>query len=367
MPASRKSPDPILLFALSAIVVFGLIMLSSASLVVGHQQYNDSGYFVKRQLVSVLIGLLVFAAAVRIDYRVWRRFAFVMLLASLAALLAVFLPGVGLEYQGARRWISLGPLFFQPSEIVKLTFLIYLAQWLEQRGRKIHDRAYGLWPFLAMLGAIIFLVSMQPDIGTMSVIMLIALASYFVAGAPWRDLGLIALLAAGAFAYLVKSAPYRASRFLVFLNPQLDPQGVGYHINQALLTIGSGGLFGVGFGHSVQKFNYLPEVAGDSIFAVIAEELGFVVVLGLLALFFLFLLRGYRIARHAPDEFGKILAAGITTWFGFQALINMAALSGVLPLTGIPLPFISYGGSALIASFAAVGILANISRSVPTH
>ncbi|MBI5405216.1 MAG: putative lipid II flippase FtsW [Candidatus Kerfeldbacteria bacterium] len=361
MVDSRR-PDSTLLLTVGGLVVFGLIVLSSASTVIGFQQYGDSTYFLKHQLVSALIGVLAFTFFYKIDYREWKRFAFPLLLVSIALLLAVFLPGIGLELLGARRWISVGPIFFQPAEIVKLTFLIYLAVWLEARQRKIHDRSYGLWPFLALLGTITFLVVKQPDVGTMSIIAIIALSSYFVAGAPLRDFALISGLAVAAFVLLIKTAPYRAARFFVFLNPELDPQGVGYHINQALLAIGSGGLFGVGLGHSRQKFNYLPEVAGDSIFAVIAEELGFIIALGLLALFVVFIIRGYRIARAAPDEFGRILAAGITSWFGFQALINMGALSGILPLTGIPLPFISYGGTALITSFSALGILANISR-----
>lgn len=363
MRRAGRQPDVILLLIVGVIVVFGLVMLSSASVVIGHEQHGDAAYFIKRQIMSVLIGILIFSVTYRIGYQTWRRFAFPLLILSIASLVAVFIPGLGLKIHGAQRWISKGPLFFQPAEFVKLAFLLYLASWLEQRGKKISDRAYALWPFLAILGVITLLVVLQPDVGTMMIIVLIALSSYFVAGAPWRDMALIGTLGVGAFFLLVKMAPYRAARFLVFLNPQLDPQGRGYHINQALLAIGSGGVFGVGLGHSVQKFNYLPEVAGDSIFAIIAEELGFIVVLGLLALFCVFILRGFRIARDAPDMFGRILAAGITTWFGFQAIINIGALSGVLPLTGIPLPFVSYGGSALMTSFAAVGILANISRS----
>lgn len=361
MVDSRR-PDTTLLLTVGALVVFGLIVLSSASTVIGFQQYGDSTYFLKHQVVSVLIGVLAFTVFYKIDYRSWKRFAFPLLLVSVGLLVAVFMPGIGLELLGARRWISIGPIFFQPAEIVKLTFLIYLSVWLEARERKIHDRSFGLWPFLALLGTITLLVVKQPDVGTMSIIAIIALTSYFVAGAPLRDFALISGLAVAAFILLIKTAPYRAARFFVFLNPELDPQGVGYHINQALLAIGSGGIFGVGLGHSRQKFNYLPEVAGDSIFAVIAEELGFIIAVGVLTLFVVFMVRGYRIARNAPDEFGRILAAGITSWFGFQALINVGALSGILPLTGIPLPFISYGGTALITSFSALGILMNISR-----
>lgn len=355
-------PDSILLVVLAAIVLFGLIAVSSASTVVAHQQYGDSGYLLKQQLVSALLGILCFAATYRIDYRIWKRFAFPLLIVSIGMLVAVFIPGIGVTLQGAQRWVHFGPRLFQPAEIVKLLFLIYLAKWLSQRGKEIHDRSSGLWPFLTVLGIITLLIMKQPDMGTMTIILVIALSSYFIAGAPIRDFVLISGITVAAFTILVKMAPYRAQRLMVFLNPQLDPQGIGYHVTQSVLAIASGGLFGVGLGHSRQKFNYLPEAASDSIFAVIAEELGLIVALMLIGLFVVFIVRGYRIAQNAPDDFSKILAAGITTWFGFQAFINIAALSRLLPLTGIPLPFVSYGGTALITSLAAVGILANISK-----
>lgn len=359
-----RRPDTALLLIVGALVVFGLVALSSASTVISYEQYGRSSYLIQRQLLSVLIGILLFAVTFSIDYRTWRRYAFPFLLTSLVLLIAVFLPGIGRELLGARRWIDVGPIFFQPAEVVKLTFLLYLAAWLEQRTRRLHERNYGLWPFLVLLGTMTILLVSQPDVGTLAIIASTAIAVYIVAGAPLRDFGFMAVLGAAAFWLIIQSGSYRANRLLVFLNPQLDPQGIGYHINQALLAIGSGGLFGVGLGHSRQKFNYLPEVAGDSIFAVIAEELGLIVVLGLLALFVFFAIRGFRIARRAPDEFGRILAAGVTSWFIFQALINIGALTGVLPLTGVPLPFISYGGSAMIMSLGAIGILANISRHV---
>ncbi len=362
MRASHRPPDTTLLILLAAIVIFGLIALSSASTVIAYQQYHDSAHLLKRQLLSVLLGVLMFSVTYAIDYRILRRFAVPLMILSIALLVAVFVPGLGQELLGAKRWINIGPLFFQPSEFVKLMFLIYLAAWLEDRSRRLADRTAGLWPFLAILGIIALLIIQQPDIGTMAIIAATALSCYFVAGAPYRDLGLIGALGAGAFYLLVQSAPYRAQRFLVFLNPQLDPQGVGYHINQSLLAIGSGGMFGLGLGHSRQKFNYLPEAAGDSIFAVIAEELGLIVVIMLIALFVAFTIRGLTIARQAPDAFGRILAAGIAMWIGFQAFLNIGALSGLLPLTGVPLPFISFGGTSLMTSFAAVGILANISR-----
>lgn len=355
-------PDYWLLGLTFLLIAFGLIMLSSAGAVVGFQRFGQSDYFLKQQLFSFAVGCAVMYVMAMLDYHVWRRFAFLLLILSIGLLIAVFLPGIGFEAGGARRWIHIGSNLIQPSEIVKLTFLLYLAVWLEKRGKGAHDFTYGLLPFLFLLGVIVALVMLQPDLGTVSVIVLVSIVVYFLAGAPWRHLVTILIGGAAALALLIKIAPYRAQRITVFLNPELDPQGIGYHINQALLAIGSGGLFGVGLGKSRQKFNFLPEVTGDSIFAVVAEELGFFIVLALIAVFVLFLRRGFAVYRKAPDRFGMFIAAGVTLWVVLQALVNIGALSGILPLTGITLPFISAGGSSLIATMAGVGVLINISR-----
>lgn len=357
-----------LLILLGIVIVFGLVMLSSASNVISFQKFGDPNYLFKRQIISFIIGLIAFFIVVRIDYHIWQRLAVFMLAGSIGLLILVLLPGVGSELLGAQRWINIGGVFFfQPTELVKLTFLIYLATWLEKRGHGIADISTGLLPFVTLLLLITGLVMAQPDLGTMIVIGAISMVVYFAAGAPYKHLGGILGLG-GLFTFiLIKIAPYRAARFSIFLNPELDPQGIGYHINQALLAIGSGGLFGVGLGHSRQKYNYLPESAGDSIFAVIGEELGFFFVIGLIALFIMILIRGIRIARTARDEYGRLLAIGITSWIVIQAFVNMAALVGLLPLTGIPLPFVSYGGTSLIFSMIAVGILLNVSRYARTR
>jgi cell division protein FtsW len=281
----------------------------------------------------------------------------------------VFIPGIGFEAGGASRWIQLpftgvqtSSMMVQPSEILKVIFLLYLAVWLEKRGSGVRNLAYGLLPFAFLLCVIVGLIIGQPDLGTVTIIVMTGIILYFIAGAPWKHLILLGVGGLVALGIVIQIAPYRAQRLMVFLNPGEDPQVAGYHINQSLLAIGSGGLFGVGLGHSRQKFNYLPEVTSDSIFAVIAEEFGFVLVVGLLLVFFTFLRKGMKIARDAPDAFGKYCAAGITVLIVMQASINIAALSGILPLTGITLPFISAGGSSLVAMMAGVGILANISR-----
>lgn len=359
-------PDMTLLILLGIIVVFGLVMLSSASSVLSYQTFGDSYYLLKHQIFyGVLLGGVAFYVMSRIDYRYWRKYAFAIALTSIVLLFLVFVPGIGVELLGAKRWINLGGFWLQPSEVVKLTFLIYLASWLEKRGKQVEDVSYGLLSFLVMLGALVLLIAIaQKDLGTTIVIAAISVTVYFVAGAPWRHIGLIVGGGIAAVAGLILMQPYRAARWKVFLNPELDPQGIGYHVNQALLAIGSGGFLGLGLGHSRQKYNYLPEVTTDSIFAIISEELGFVFAVGVVVLFLAFTLQAIRIAKQAPDQFGKLLAVGIATWIGFQAFVNIGAMLSLLPLTGITLPFISYGSSSMIMLFAAAGILINISRQV---
>lgn len=364
-------PDFTLIGLLIILVVFGLIMLSSASAVSGFEKFGDANYFVKHQILyGLFIGLPLLWVVSRIDYHVWKQYAFPLIILSIVLLFLVLVPGIGLELLGARRWISLGGISFQPSELVKMSFLIYLGVWLEARQKDMHDVSTGLMPFLIMIGFLVIMIAgIQKDLGTMVVISVISVTAYFVAGAPWKHLAVIGAIGLAGLLFFIKLLPliipsfsYRASRLTVFLNPDLDPLGIGYHINQALLAIGSGGILGVGLGHSRQKFNYLPEVTGDSIFAVIAEEMGFVISAALVALFVYFAIRGFRIAQTAPDTYGKVVAAGITTWITFQACVNIMAMLGLVPLTGIPLPFISYGSTSLVTLLLAVGILINISR-----
>lgn len=364
--ANSHRPDVGVIALVLVISIIGLIVLSSASSVLSFQRYGDSNEILKKQFFAFLVGLVFFVGFASIDYRKLKRFALPALAVALFLLFAVFLPGIGTELLGARRWIAIGGLFFQPAEFVKLTFLIYLAMWIEKRGKGVHDFTYGFLPFVFLLGLIALLLAFQPDIGTMMVIVASGVVVYFISGARWKYFLWVALAGAVLSTILVAIAPYRTARFTTFLNPELDPQGIGYHVNQALLAVGSGGLFGRGLGHSIQKFNYLPEAAGDSIFAVMAEELGFVFTASFLGLILVLVLRGLRIAREAPDAFGRLLAAGIVTWFGIQTFVNIAALTNLIPLTGIPLPFVSNGGSALVAVLAASGILVNISRHAKT-
>ena len=355
-------PDYVLMALIAVLLMIGLVMLSSAGAVLGFQQFGDSNYFLKRQAVSLLIGLIAAFVAYRVDYRQWQRWATPIMIVTVVLLLAVWLPGIGSLFLGARRWILIGPFTFQPSELAKLSTIIYLAAWLEKRHGSLKHLQNSLLPYLMLMGLIAGLILLQPDLGTAAIIILVAVTMYFSSGGSKQHLLALIIVGIAGVLLLVKVAPYRAQRFTVFLNPDLDPKGIGYHINQALLAIGSGGIFGLGLGHSRQKFNYLPEPAGDSIFAITAEELGFLFVTAFIFLWSLVVYRGLEVARRAPDSFARTVAIGITAWLGFQAFINMAALSGLLPLTGIPLPFMSHGGTALIVNLVAVGILLNISR-----
>lgn len=352
------------LISLGVIVVFGLIMLASATAPTAFETYGDSEYLVKHQmLVGLLPGLILMLFFTFFDYRKLKKYAFWSLIVSIVLLVSVFIPGVGAEFGSARSWISIFGFSLQPSEIVKLTFLIYLATWLETRGHhKASHLTEGLVPFLAVLGVVALLMMLQPDLGTLTIIILMSLVVYFVGGAKISHIAGVGVLGMLFLLLMIKISPYRAARLTIFLHPELDPQGIGYHINQAFLAIGSGGFWGRGLGLSRQKFQYLPEVAGDSIFAIIAEELGFFFGALLVIGFLYFLYRGIRIAAQAPDAFGKLLVTGIISWLGIQAFVNIGAMVGLLPLTGVPLPFVSQGGTALAVALAACGIVLNVSK-----
>ena len=359
-----KLGDKTLLTIVSILLIFGLVMIASAGVIYSETRFADEYYFFKHQLFfGVLPGILVLYLFSKLDYHFWKKVAVPLFFASVIFLILVFVPGVGSRVYGASRWIQLGPFSFQPSEMAKLAMIIYLAAWLESRGaQRIKDVFEGLLPFLGIMGLIGFLIMKQPDTGTFGVIVLTSFAIFFVSGARIQHLASMGGLGAFALWILIKVEPYRFNRILTFLDPGADPQGIGYQINQALLAVGSGGFLGVGLGHSRQKFNYLPEPVGDSIFAVIGEELGMIGATILVILFVVLAIRGIKIAKNSPDMFGRLVATGITMWITLQAFINISANIALVPLTGIPLPFISYGGTSLIFLMAAVGILLNISK-----
>lgn len=358
--------DYFLVTLIFIIVFFGLIMLSSASSVLSFQQKGYTYYFFWHQVLRGLVpGLILFFILAKIDYHRWEKFTVWFFILSIILLVLVFIPGLGASYGKAKSWLNFAGLSLQPTEIVKLLLIVSLAGWFSYRGKERNaDFWNGLIPFALLLGLVSLLIVKQPDLGTLLVIITIAFVIYFTAGARLvHILGLMAV-GLGSFGLLLTQMPTKVARLMTFLHPELDPQGVGYHINQAFLAIGSGGFFGLGFGQSRQKFAYLPEVMGDSIFAIIAEELGFIFTVALVIVFLLLAWRGFRLAQQVNDDYAKLLVIGIISWFTFQAFFNIAAMIGLMPLTGIPLPFISYGGTALATSLAAAGILVNISKQV---
>ena len=361
--SSGGPSDRWLKLSVFALVGIGLLTIASAGVSYGNIRFNDPYYFFKEQLVGLAVGTLLLLVAERVPYQLWRRFVVPLFAVALIFLVLVFIPGFGTTVYGAARWVDLGLFSFQPSEIMKIAIIFYLAAWLSRRGQRTSQDFYeGFLPFFIVLSVVGFLIIKQPDTGTLGLIFCISLSIFFASGANLRHIAGLIGLAFFALFVLIKIAPYRMQRFLVFLNPEHDPLGAGYQMTQAFLAIGTGGWFGVGLGHSRQKFNYLPEPVTDSIFAVLAEETGLLGGAFVISLFLFFLWRGIRVARQAPDKFGELLAVGIVAWVVCQAFINIAAITGLIPLTGIPLPFISFGGTSLAVLMAAVGVLLNISR-----
>lgn len=356
------SPDWYLILAASIIIVYGLIMLSSASSVVAYEKYHDSYHYFKNQLSALIIGIIAFLFFAKIDYRKWKKFAFGALVASILLLLLVFIPGLSAGWGTARSWINIFGFSLQPSELVKITFLIYLAGWLENRSNKLEDIHQGTGPFLIVLAAISLLMVLQPDMGTLFIIMVSSFIVFYIAGGSIKHLLLILGVSLLMLALIVQSNEYQKNRFKCLLNPQFDSQKTCYQVNQSLIAVGSGGIFGRGLGQSRQKYMYLPEVSGDSIFAVISEETGLIFGILLVLLYIFIFYRGYLIAIGAPDAFGKFLAIGIVSWICVQALINISGAINLMPMTGVPLPLVSYGGSALMAVLSALGILVNVSK-----
>jgi cell division protein FtsW len=358
----RRSGDLPLFAVVLALLAVGLVMVYSASSVFAYSRLSDSAYFFKRQALWAGLGLAAMLLARSVHYTRLRPMAGPVLLVGIALLVAVLIPGVGRVAGGARRWIAAGPLAFQPVEMVRIALLIYVAHFAAQRGEAVRDLRRGIIPPLALAGICALLVLGQPDMGSAVMLVGVTLLVLFLAGARIAHLALVGLAALPAAVLAVVVEPYRLQRIAAFLDPWSDPQGRGFHIIQSLLAFGSGGLRGVGLGASSQKFFYLPERHTDFIFAIVGEELGLAGTGGLLLLFGLFAYRGFRVARAVPDRFGALVAAGITASITGQALLNMGVATGVLPVTGIPLPLVSFGGSSLIATMIQVGILFNISQ-----
>lgn len=361
---NSKGADSVFLGFLSVLVIFGLVMMMSASSELAKKNFNDSAYYLKHQLYSGLIpGLIGFAIGFFVYYRVWEKIAPYLLIIAITLLLLVLIPNVGVAQLGAARWIQLGPISFQPGELMKLAFFIYLSAWIgksQQRGKSFWG---GLMPFTVLIGLVMLLLLMQPATSMAGLIFLTSTIVYFTSGAKLRFLAALVLIASlGAIVIVSMKTNYRTDRLNTFVNQESqDPLGKGYHISQAQLAIGSGGVFGVGFGRSTTKY-YLPEPMGDSIFAIIANELGFVGAISLLIFYLAFIWRGLIIARDAADSFGRYLTTSFIAMIALQVFVNVGAISGVIPLTGVTLPLISYGGTSLAVLLTMSGIIANISK-----
>lgn len=356
----RQPADLILFTAVVVLLALGVAMVFSASSVKALVEYGDSLHFLKRQLLWAALGLGIMFFTVEVDYRAYRRLSWPTFLLSLVLLLLVALTGP--RIRGTKGWLELGFFNIQPVEVAKLALTSFLASYLDRKQRAIRTFWSGVAVPMMWVGLVVALVMLQPDFGSAMVIVGMAFLQLFAVGARLEHLSLVALAGLPAVAALAILEPYRLRRLAAFLNPWADPRGSGYQTIQSLLALGSGGLSGLGLGQSRQKFAYLPENHTDFIFAILGEELGLLGTTLVLLLFFIFLWRGLRIALLAPDFFGSALAVGITVMIVFQALMNIAIISGALPITGITLPFISYGGSSLAISLAGIGILLNISK-----
>jgi cell division protein FtsW len=359
----RQHSDYLLSLLVFGLIAFGLIAIYSVSKYYSLDLTNGATdkLFLKKQLITVCLGLVVWVVFQAIDYRIWLKYAGLCFFLTIFFLvLPLLLEPFGLSRAG--RWIDLGFTNFQPAEFGKLTFLIYLCGWFSRQGESMAKIQKMFWPFVAIVGFIAFLMILQKDLGTLSVYIIISATVFIMAGAPFYQVFGGGCLAAFLLWLAIKIEPYRMQRLLTFLNPSDDSLSAGYHIKNALIAIGSGGLWGLGFGQSKQKYLYLPEAHTDSIFAIISEELGLFRASLVIIVFTLFALRGLKIVKNSPDIFARLISSGIIVWIFSQMFVNIAAMFSLVPLTGIPLPFISYGGTSLMVLLAGIGILTNISK-----
>ncbi len=346
-----------LITILSLLISFiGLVVVYNASVVEAFNGFGDKYYFVKQQITWLALGLVVYFAVSRFNPKFLKKFSVAFFALSLLAMVVVLIPGLGMRLQGARRWISLGLFRFQPSELLKTSLVVYLATWLET--------PKSIKKFAGLIAVCLGLIMLQPDLGTAVIVATLGFGLYYLSGRKLTEIiPFFACLAAGA-AILIFASPYRFERLKTFLDPTSDPLGRSYHINQALISLGSGGFSGVGLGRSRQKYAYLPEATTDSIFAIVGEELGFIGGIVLIALLLSLSLLAFRVAMNTKDQFSRLLAAGVALLFSTQTFVNLASMVALIPLTGVPLPLISYGGSSLITTLLALGILAGVARQI---
>jgi cell division protein FtsW len=362
--AGHLAGDPWLGLAVAALVGLSVVMVFNVSYFYGQDRFGDSLLFFRKHVLSIVLGTAVAIAASRVSSEAYRRAAYPLLIVAIVALVLVLLPGIGLTRGGARRWLHFGPLSVQPSELAKFAIVLYLARSLTKKGDRLATFQYGVVPHYLVVGMIAGLVLLEPDFGTAALGVALLVGLLFVAGVPGRLLALPAVAGIPAVGYMVWKAPYRWARIVAFLNPDSDPLGVNFQLKQSFIAFGSGGLWGVGLGESRQKMFYLPEAHTDFLFSVIGEELGLAGALLVLALFAVVAARGFRIALRHPDRFASLLAFGVTLSLVLQGVINAGVVLGVLPTKGLALPFLSYGGSAMIAALGQVGVLMALAREV---
>ncbi len=356
LTVQRHAADFILLGTVVSLTIFGLLMVYDASVVQAYETLGDRYYFIKQQSIWVVLGFLSMAFFAFFDHHYLRKFALPFFVFAFILLLLVFVPGLGVNALGAHRWLRIGGFTLQPTEIIKLSSVIFFAALFEKGPR--------VAPFLIIVGLVTLIVGLfQRDLGSAGVFAMTALGIFYLAGASLKYF--LSLIPIGLLAGLVFTigSSYRKQRVLAFLDPFADPQGYSYHISQVLIALGSGGFLGLGLGESRQKFSFIPEVTTDSIFAIIGEELGFLGGVFLIVFLGFVIWRGFKIAMDCEDPFSRLLAGGLTIWLATQTCVNLAAMVSLIPLTGVPLPFISYGGSALLGNLTAIGILLNISRT----
>ena len=350
-----NKPDYILIATTFWLVIIGLLMILSSSF---------KFELLNRQFISLIIGIFSFYAGLMLNYHVYRRWAIPLAVLTFLLLLLTYIPGIGITAGGASRWLNFGIIVFQPSEFAKMTIILLLAMVLENKKETIKSFWQGLVPIILVVGLIMGLILKQPDLGSTMLIALVVGLMLLVGGAQIWQLLILSAIGFRAVVWYIQTNPYQMDRIASFLDPWKHYLGVGFHTVQSLMAVGSGGVFGLGLSYSRQKFSYLPNAYTDYIFAIICEEMGFIGAIFVLTLFLVFAFRGLRIARLAPDRFGLLVALGITAWIVFEAFINIAVVLGMLPPTGIPLVFVSFGGTSLIISLFGVGVLANISRQV---
>ncbi|MDP2651000.1 MAG: putative lipid II flippase FtsW [bacterium] len=363
MATKTKVDKPFLIVTVTLMVV-GFFIFSSASLgLLAKESSNYSSIAFSQTVLGLFLGTIAMIIASRLDYKLWKKTAFYLLLIALILNVLVLLPGLGYEHAGARRWFDIGSFSFQPSEFLKLAFVVYFAAWASGMKQKMRDFKHGFLPLLTLFIITGGLLLAQPDTDNFVILISAGVAMFIAAGGRWRYIAIVLLAGIMGITFLAFTRPYVMQRIDTFFNPELDGKGASWQIQQSLIAVGSGGLMGRGFGQSVQKFNFLPEPVGDSIFAVAAEEFGFVGGVVLIALFVFFAIRGLKIASRVPDMFGRLVVVGIVIMIVFQAFVNIGAMLGVLPLSGITLPFVSHGGTSLFITLLEVGIILSISKS----